>query len=275
MVAGCQSSGFSSSLAEPPSVTPATRTASHLEDLPPPAQPVNVAVYSFPDKTGANRPNEKYADYSRAVTQGADAVVVHALKKAGKGRWFNVVERSDLSHLLRERKLISDTYAALGQNPLQRIQPLHLADFIIQGAVTSFDSSIASGGLGASYLGVGADVNHRKDYVTVVLRLTSVSNGAVLKSITANKTIYSIQVDASLFKVVSVDDILQAVAAFTKTEVTQIAVSEAIELAVYQLIREAEREGIWNTAPSRTAPALNVALPSKSSQKGLKLKPLN
>ena len=223
LLAGCQLAGLERPLADHPSVVSKTRTIGHLEALAPPPHPVNIAVYSFPDQTGAHRPNDRYADYSRAVTQGADSIVVNALKRAGQGRWFNVVERSNLDHLLRERKLISDTYRALGENPLQRIAPLQLADFIVQGAITSFDSTVASGGIGASYLGIGADVNHRKDLVTVALRLTRVSNGDVLKSITASKTIYSIEMDGSIFKVISVDDVFRAVAAFTKTEVTQIA----------------------------------------------------
>ena len=246
-LAACQSSQFSRGAADRPSTTPVTRTANILAEMQPPDRPINVAVYSFPDRTGARRPNERYADLSYAVTQGADTVVVDALKRAGKGKWFNVVERSQLDHLLRERKLISDTYHALGRNPLDRIAPLQLADFIIQGAITSFESTVSTGGIGASYLGIGADANYRKDYITVALRLTRVSTGGIVKSITANKTIFSIEVDASLFKVISVDDILQAVATFTKTEVTQIAVSEAIELAVYQMITEAERDGLWNS----------------------------
>ena len=267
---GCKTSPFGPTIADRPSVLPTTRTASHLEKLPPPARPINVAVYSFPDRTGAFRPNDRYADNSRAVTQGANAVVVNALKLAGGGRWFNVVERSDLNHLLRERKLISDTYTALGRNPLERIAPLNLADFIIQGAITSFDSTISSGGMGASYLGIAADVNYRKDFITVALRLVSVGNGRVLKSISASKTIYSIEADASLFKVISVDDILQAVATFTKTEVTQVAVSEAIELAVYQLIREGQRDGIWSTLGQPVAD-LRPSTSDISSEYGIKL----
>ena len=270
-LAGCQTAGIDTSPADRPTVVAQTRTFQHLAALPPPPQPVNVAVYSFPDKTGAHRPNSRYADYSSAVTQGADAIVVNALKAAGKGRWFNVVERSNLDHLLRERKLISDTYRALGKDPLQRISPLELADYIVQGQITSYDSTISSGGVGASYLGVAADVNFRKDYVTVALRLTRVATGDVVKSITSHKTIYSIEVDGSLFKVISVDDVFKAVAAFTKTEVTQIAINEAIELAVYQLIRDGQRRGIWR---AKRQPLLGLAAVDTTIKADQGLKPV-
>jgi curli production assembly/transport component CsgG len=254
-LAGCQALGTENSLADRPTVVSQTRTSAYLSALAPPPRPVNIAVYSFPDRTGAHRPNARYADYSKAVTQGADAIVVNALKMAGRGRWFNVVERSNLDDLLRERKLISDTYSALGKNPLQRIAPLQLADFIVQGQITSFDSKISSGGIGASYLGVGADVNFRKDYVTVALRLTRTATGDVVKSITAHKTIYSIEMDGSIFKVISVDDVFNAVATFTRSEVTQIAINEAIELAVYQLIQQGRRDGTWRTPQALAANA--------------------
>src|SRR5215216_4837247 len=92
-------------------VGPLTDTAPILDRLgPPPPRPITVAVYEFPDQTGQNRPNPTYADYSRAVTQGAASVVAEALNRAGGGAWFKVAERSRLENLLRERKLIRDTY---------------------------------------------------------------------------------------------------------------------------------------------------------------------
>src|SRR5690606_5348721 len=86
-----------------------TKTTWRLSELPAPAQPVDVAVYEFPDLTGQAKPNESFAEYSRAVTQGGGQILVDVLKSAGAGQWFRVVERSGLKNLVQERTLIENT----------------------------------------------------------------------------------------------------------------------------------------------------------------------
>jgi curli production assembly/transport component CsgG len=46
---------------------------------------ITIAVYSFTDKTGQRKPNDKFSVLSSAVTQGAEVWVIEALKKSG--RW--------------------------------------------------------------------------------------------------------------------------------------------------------------------------------------------
>ncbi len=94
-------------------LTAGTRDADrlkYLEGLPARKKPIRVAVYEIPDQTGKNRPNENYADYSRAVTQGAEALVIQALTDAGKGHWFDVVERRFVERVLNERTLVERSY---------------------------------------------------------------------------------------------------------------------------------------------------------------------
>jgi curli production assembly/transport component CsgG len=76
-----------------------------LEELPKPKQKITVAVYDFPDLTGAFKSNDAFAVYSKAVPQGADTIVIDALLKAGNGSWFNVLERKGLNSLVQERKI--------------------------------------------------------------------------------------------------------------------------------------------------------------------------
>ena len=54
---------------------------------------ITIAVYSFADKTGQRKPNDKFSQLSSAVTQGSEVWVINALQKAGGGTWFTVVER--------------------------------------------------------------------------------------------------------------------------------------------------------------------------------------
>jgi len=76
-----------------------------LQQFPAQRRPVRIAVYDIPDLTGAHAKNPKFAEYSKAVTQGADAFVVDALRDVGAGTWFKVLERRFSEALLNERRL--------------------------------------------------------------------------------------------------------------------------------------------------------------------------
>ena len=80
-----------------------------LEILIPPVRKVPIAVYQFGDLTGQRKPSETLASFSTAVTQGAHVMLIQALKKAGNGEWFQVVERVGLDNLLKERQIIRNT----------------------------------------------------------------------------------------------------------------------------------------------------------------------
>ena len=64
-----------------------------LKTLTPPVQKVPIAVYQFLDMTGQRKPSDSLALLSTAVTQGAHVWLIQALKKAGDGTWFQVIER--------------------------------------------------------------------------------------------------------------------------------------------------------------------------------------
>ena len=76
-----------------------------LANLPRRTSPVTIAVYEIPDLTGANLRTEEFAEFSKAVTQGADALLVEALSEVGGGSWFRIVERKAVDVLLQERRL--------------------------------------------------------------------------------------------------------------------------------------------------------------------------
>jgi curli biogenesis system outer membrane secretion channel CsgG len=76
-----------------------------LAGLPMRRSPVTIAVYDIPDLTGANLRTEEFAEFSKAVSQGADALVVEALSEVGGGSWFRIVERKAIDPLLQERRM--------------------------------------------------------------------------------------------------------------------------------------------------------------------------
>ncbi len=116
---------------------------------------------------------------------------------------------------------------------------------LIEGGIVGYDSNTVTGGAGAKYLGLGGDAKHRQDVVTVGLRLVSVSTGEVLKSVTTTKTIYSVGAQAHAFRYVALDRLLEAEVGITRNEPPQLATRQAIELAIYALIMEGARDGLW------------------------------
>lgn len=251
-LSGCVSAGSSlDPVTEPATLTPSTKTGVALEVLPPPKQKLDVAVYSFPDLTGQNKPNENFAEFSRALTQGGAQLLTEVLTKAGGGQWFNVVERTDLQSLLQERQIIQNTRTAVYGPKAGGIPPLRFAGVILDGGIIGYDSNETTGGLGANYLGIGGNTQYRRDIVTVALRAVSVSSGRVLASVTTTKTIYSVQVQGSAFRFVGVDQLLQIEGGVTRNAPTTLGVQEGIELAVYSLIFEGIKNGLWEfTDPS-------------------------
>ena len=76
-----------------------------IVNLPAPAAEIApIAVYRFQDMTGQRKPNNNYASLSSAVTQGAEVFLIKALQDAGKGKWFQPVERVGLEKLMRRTK---------------------------------------------------------------------------------------------------------------------------------------------------------------------------
>ena len=240
----------------------------------PPGKPISIAVYEFPDLTGQHRftPGLTYGDFSKAVTQGGGTLLIDILRTAGRGKWFKIVERARLENLLRERKLVQDTYTAMTPPPknaktfVKPIMPaMTFADYIFEGGITGYDRVIMSGGLGASYLGIQGIANYQKDIVNVTLRLVDVLTGEVVRSVNTSKTIYSVALTGGLSRFVSVSDLLEVNVGVSATEATLLAVREALELAVYQHLKECIDTPTWciseKHSPSRYRPPIRPPAP--------------
>lgn len=223
-----------------------TQSLDELLTLPPPARPLTVAVYSFTDQTGQNKPNDNFSEYSRAVTQGGNAVLINALKRVGDKSWFKVVERSSLPQLLQERQIIRQTRQAYGGDNLPPLPPLLYAGLLVDGGIIGYDSNTLTGGFGARFLGVGGDVKYRRDTVTVYIRAVSVQTGEVLKSVNVSKTIYSAALDGSAFRYIGYKDLLEIEAGVTTNEPATLAVKQAIEKGVHDLVLEGVIDGYWS-----------------------------
>lgn len=227
---------------EPVKIQPKQSLVEKLPQLDGP--PITVAVYGFVDKTGQKKPNDKLALFSTAVTQGSEVFLIKALQDSNN--WFKVVERVGLDNLIKERQLIRnqrEVYEGKNATPLK---PMTVAGVMIDGGIIGYDSNIKSGGQGARFLGIGASEQYRVDEVVISLRLVSVNSGEILLSNAVSKTIYSSVSNVGVFKFIDAGTkALEIEGGQGVNEPTTYAVRVAIEQAVYEMVIDGERKGLW------------------------------
>ena len=231
-----------------------------LEDVPElDGETITIAVYSFTDKTGQRKPSDMVASLSSAVTQGSEAWVIKALQEVGNGKWFEVVERVGMDNLIKERQLIRQTRENYEGDNAPKLKPLLFAGLILEGGIVGYDSNVAVGGAGASWLGIGASTEYRIDNVTVVMRIVSVSTGKVLLSIATEKTIASHRSGADVFKFLDMGtQLLETETGFSVNEPVNYAVRAAVEQGIVELVYEGQRKGLWKFQEGKQNEIKNV-----------------
>ena len=232
-----------------PQDAPAPSTAPLVDELynmPSPERKVPIAVYKFNDVTGQRKSSSSLALLSSAVTQGGDIWLIQALKKAGAGEWFQVIERMELENLLKERQIIRNTRKSYDGKKAEQIKPLLFAGVLLTGGIVGYDTNTETGGIGVRMLGIGISDEYRKDMVTVALRLISVQTGEVLLAVSSQKTILSTKISATVFKFLDLGTkLIETEAGMTDNESTTYAVRKSIEQAVIQIINEGEQKKLW------------------------------
>jgi curli production assembly/transport component CsgG len=183
------------------------------------------------------------------VTQGGVEMVIDALKTAGDGTWFRVVERNGIDALIRERQIIRSArqeYAsATGDDP-KGIQPLLFAGMIIEGGIIGYDTNIKTGGTGARTLGIGYARQYRQDVVTISMRAVSVLTGEVLLNVQTRKTLLSYGSGGDVFRFVEQGtQLIEIEDGVGNNESVTYATRTAIEAAVLELIYQGHHRGFW------------------------------
>tara|TARA_R110000803_G_scaffold104939_1_gene173169 strand:+ start:578 stop:1420 length:843 start_codon:yes stop_codon:yes gene_type:complete len=210
-----------------------------------------VAIYpnSFSDQTGQRKSNSEFALFSTAITQQPSALLIRALKHAGNGEFFRVVERVGLDNLTKERQLIRSARETLGSEEDKKkvLSPLLFAGVLIEGAVIAYESNLSTGGMGARYLGIGSSIQYREDSVTVTLRMVSVSTGEILIEVMTEKTIFSYGKSEDVFRFIEMGTkLVEIESGNSRNESTTLALSKAIEGAVLTLINIGYDRGYWS-----------------------------
>ena len=209
-----------------------------------------VAVYptSFTDQTGQRKSNSEFALFSTALTQQPNALLIRALKHAGDGKFFRVVERVGLDNLTKERQLIRSAreQTATEEEKKKALRPLLFAGVLMEGAVISYESNLESGGIGARYLGIGNSIQYREDTVTISLRMVSVATGEVLLEILSQKTIFSYGKSEDVFRFIEAGtELVEIELGNARNESSTIALMKTIEGAVLELIEQGYIKKYW------------------------------
>ena len=205
--------------------------------------------YKFQDETGQRKSVQNIASFSTAVTQGATEMVIDALKTAGGGTWFRVVERNGIDHLVRERQIIRSArsdYAKMTEQTDEGIQPLLFAGIIIEGGLIGYDTNLRTGGRGARTLGIGFSKQYRQDAVTVSMRAVSVLTGEVLLNVQTRKTILSYGSGGDVFRFIEEGtQLVEIEDGVGNNESVTYATRSAIEAAVLELVYQGHDRGYW------------------------------
>ena len=209
-----------------------------------------VAVYptAFTDQTGQRKSNSEFALFSTAITQQPSSLLIRALKHASNGDFFTVVERVGLDNLTKERQLIRSAreQTLSDEEKKKTLRPLLFAGVLIEGAVIAYESNLATGGIGARYLGIGSSIQYREDSVTVTLRMVSVSTGEILIEVMTEKTIFSYGKSEDVFRFIEMGtELVEIELGFSRNESTTIALIKSIESAVLELINVGYDRSFW------------------------------
>lgn len=242
MLAGCVSPMMDYNQEEPIILDNKAKLSDRLPENDGP--PISIAVYGFKDLTGQKKPNDKLALFSSAVTQGAEVFLIKALQDSKN--WFKVVERVGLDNLIKERQLIRNQREVYEGKEAKPLKPMTVAGVMIEGGIIGYDSNIKSGGIGARWLGIGSSQQYRVDEIVISMRLISVNSGEVLITSAVSKTIYSAQHNVGVLRFVDQGTrALELESGAAINEPTTYAVRVAIEQAVYEMIVEGQKKGLW------------------------------
>ena len=220
-----------------------------LLNLPPAENKPVVAVYGFLDKTGQRKDSVTGQSFSTAVTQGGTELLIDALKTAGGGTWFRVVERQGIDALVRERQIIrsgrDEAAKKLGEES-QGVGPLLFAGMIIEGGIIGYDSNVKTGGRGARTLGIGFSRQYRQDVVTVSVRAVSVLTGEILLNVQTKKSILSYGSGGDVFRFIEQGtQLIEYEDGVGNNESVTYAVRTAIEAAVLEMVYQGHERGFW------------------------------
>lgn len=151
------------------------------------------------DKTGQHKDAEALR-YSTAVTQACPDILANYLRMAG----FQVAERSPYNMgLIAQEYQLSHQFAAPQPGQQTQGSPVNIgliqrggpngglmgANYMVTGAITTYSSSVGTGGGGVDLDGIGVSGRTSEAIVGITLRIVDVSSGLTVSSLYLQSTI--------------------------------------------------------------------------------------
>jgi hypothetical protein len=152
--------------------------------------------------------------------------------------------------------------------------------------VISYERAALTNTANAAFLGLGGGGSRTRNFVSVTMRLVKAQTSEVVESVTVHKSIDSVAAgiysknrinptgqypELLLLRYPSLSDALDADFSGTMAELNEVALREAIEAAITDLICRGVEYGIWHEwapKPPGSDPSVNVqGAPSKEPAK--------
>lgn len=222
-------------LASPESVLISTSnvtTASQLlASLPEAEEKIPIAVYAISDSTGQFKADD--GAVSSVVTQGSTEMLITALHRS---RQFSILDRQRFGDLMNEQNLVASNRVVPGQGP--GLGVLTGAKYMITGAITEYQVSKETGGIGLVIAGKGGSQEYAKASVALDLRVTNVSSGEVVWAESLKGEIIGEKVGIQLFSFLG-KNIVEFETGRGKQQVINLVVRTLLEEAVFKLVQSA------------------------------------
>lgn len=212
----------------------------YLNNLPAPAKIMSAAVYRIGDSTGQRKERENSLTYSSAVPQDLTGVVERIIKESG---WFFPVERQNVDHLLTEQRFLP---AVDAENPSKiGIVP---ALVLFEGGIIGYDTSVQEGSIGFGFFGLIPRHKWSIDAITVYLKAVNARTGVQIADAICIRAVRSDLNQFSGIRYSSYDKLLEAEAGMTRNESVTIAIVDALQDCVTQIVLEGIEKHYWDPA---------------------------
>lgn len=209
-----------------------TIVTEELSNLPAPEERVPVAVYELKDKTGQYKDDEIGTRKSTIMSQGAVEMLITALDRSGQ---FKVLDRIIFQHILTEQDLRGKK-RLVNDDSYPHLNKLIGAKYIIEGAITEYNCDVVTGGIGLTIGGKGARYKHARATAAIDMRVTDVSTGEVVKTLSMRDKMVGKMVGLNVFAFFNGTSLIEFELGKADQEPINMVIRRLIEHMVLELV---------------------------------------
>lgn len=210
-----------------------TIVTEELSNLTPPEERVPLAVYELRDKTGQYKDDEIGTRKSTIMSQGAVEMLITALDRSGQ---FKVLDRVIFQHILTEQDLRGKK-RLVNDDSYPHLNKLIGAKYIIEGAVTEYNCDVVTSGVGLTIGGKGGRYKYAKATAAIDLRVTDVSTGEVVKTLSMRDKMVGKMVGLNIFAFFNGASLYEFELGKADQEPINLVIRRLIEHMVLELVK--------------------------------------